>query len=211
LINGEIKSAEVRLISEKGEQLGVLSVEEALRRAQEDNLDLVEIVPNATPPVAKIMDYNKYRYDAEQKIRQNKRRQVNVEIKEVRFRLKIDENDFSIKANRAMKFLKTGNKVKATLMFRGREMTRPDAGIALLQRLADMLEEVGMVETPPAREGRNMTMVLRPTGKRQVVESEQRRRGRKTAEDRKARQLARLEAKKKKLEQEEAQENNEVA
>jgi len=141
-------------------------VEDALRLAQEADLDLVEVAPDARPPVAKLMDYGKFKYEADMKAREARRNQANTVLKEIRFRLKIDPHDYGTKKGHVERFLSAGDKVKVMIMFRGREQSRPDAGIRLLQRLADDVAELGFVESAPKQDGRNMIMVLGPVRKK---------------------------------------------
>jgi translation initiation factor IF-3 len=145
-----------------GEQVGVVSIDVALRLAQEADLDLVEVAPNSKPPVAKIMDYGKFKYEAAQKAKEARRNQANTILKEVRFRLKIDVHDYETKRKRAEGFLKAGDKVKAMILFRGREQSRPEQGVRLLQRFAEDVAEFGQVESNPTIDGRNMVMVIGP-------------------------------------------------
>ena len=145
-----------------GEQVGVVPIEVALRLASEAELDLVEVAPNSKPPVVKIMDYGKFKYEAAQKAKEARRNQANTVLKEVRFRLKIDAHDYETKRKRAEGFLKAGDKVKAMILFRGREQSRPEMGARLLQRFAADMEEFGTVESSPTLDGRNMTMVVAP-------------------------------------------------
>lgn len=160
----------------EGEQVGVVRVEDALRLAEEAGLDLVEVAPNARPPVAKLMDYGKYKYEAAQKARDARRNQANTVLKEIRFRLKIDDHDYETKKGHVERFLSGGDKVKVMIMFRGREQSRPEMGVRLLGRLAQDVEELGTVESQPRQDGRNMTMVLAPTRKKSDAKSEQRKR-----------------------------------
>lgn len=153
---------EVRLVGPDGEQAGIVRVEDALRLAEEAGLDLVEVAPEARPPVAKLMDYGKYKYEAAQKARDARRNQANTQLKEIRFRVKIDDHDFQVKKGHVTRFLEQGDKVKVMIIFRGREQSRPEAGIKLLQRLAEEVQELGTVESQPRQDGRNMTMVLAP-------------------------------------------------
>lgn len=153
---------EVRLVGPDGEQAGIVRLEDALRLAEEAGLDLVEVAPGARPPVAKLMDYGKYKYEATQKARDARRNQANTQLKEIRFRVKIDDHDFQVKKGHVTRFLEQGDKVKVMIMFRGREQSRPEAGIKLLQRLAEEVQELGTVESQPRQDGRNMTMVLAP-------------------------------------------------
>ena len=139
-----------------------MRIEDALRVAADADLDLVEVAPNARPPVCKIMDYGKYKYEAAQKAKEARRNQANTILKEVRFRLKIDKHDYETKMKRAIGFLKSGDKVKAMILFRGREQSRPEMGVRLLQRFAEDVAEYGTVEHNPTIDGRNMVMVLAP-------------------------------------------------
>jgi translation initiation factor IF-3 len=159
-----------------GEQVGVVRVEDALRLAEEAGLDLVEVAPNAKPPVAKLMDYGKYKYEAAQKARDARRNQANTQLKEIRFRLKIDDHDFGVKKGHVERFLSAGDKVKVMIMFRGREQSRPEAGVRLLQRLAEEIGDLATVESMPRQDGRNMTMVLAPTKRKADALTEQRKR-----------------------------------
>ncbi len=160
----------------EGEQVGVVRVADALRLAEEAGLDLVEVAPNARPPVAKLMDFGKYKYELAQKARESRRNQANTVLKEIRFRLKIDDHDYETKKGHVERFLSGGDKVKVMIMFRGREQSRPEMGIRLLERLAEDVAELGVVESKPRQDGRNMTMVLAPTRKKSEAKSEQRRR-----------------------------------
>lgn len=160
--NDRIRVPEVRLVGPSGEQIGVVKIEVALRLAQEADLDLVEVAPNSKPPVVKIMDYGKFKYEAAQKAKEARRNQANTVLKEVRFRLKIDKHDYETKMKRAIGFLQAGDKVKAMILFRGREQSRPDQGVRLLQRFAEDVEEFGSVESSPTIDGRNMVMVIGP-------------------------------------------------
>jgi translation initiation factor IF-3 len=175
-INDRIRVAEVRLVGPNGEQVGIVRVEDALRLAQDADLDLVEVAPDARPPVCKIMDYGKYKYEADMKAREARRNQTNTVLKEIRFRLKIDPHDYGTKKGHVERFLKAGDKVKVTIMFRGREQSRPELGFRLLQRLAEDITELGYVESSPKQDGRNMVMVLAPTKKKADARAEQRRR-----------------------------------
>lgn len=150
------------MIGPDGTQLGIMSPEEALGQARSMDLDLVEVAPQAKPPVCRIMDYGKYRYEQSKKAREAKKKQAVIQLKEIKLRPKTDEHDFQFKARHVERFLKSGNKAKITMMFRGREMVHTELGRRLLDRLADVLKEVGQVEQPPRLEGRNMTMVLGP-------------------------------------------------
>jgi len=150
-------------------------VEDALRLAQDADLDLVEVAPEARPPVCKIMDYGKFKYEADMKAREARRNQTNTVLKEIRFRLKIDPHDYGTKKGHVERFLKAGDKVKVMIMFRGREQSRPEMGIRLLQRLAGDVAELGFIESSPKQDGRNMIMVLGPVKKKAEQKSEQRR------------------------------------
>ena len=175
-VNDRIKVSEVRLVGPAGEQVGVVRVEDALRLAQEANLDLVEVAPNSNPPVAKLMDYGKFKYEAAQKARDARRNQANTQLKEIRIGLKIDQHDYATKLNNIMKFLNGGDKVKIQLRFRGREQSRPEMGVRLMERLAEDTAEAGIVESAPRVDGRSMVMVLAPVRKKSEAKSDQRRR-----------------------------------
>jgi translation initiation factor IF-3 len=152
----------VRVILPDGTQLGILPTEEALQKAYSMTLDLVEVAPEARPPVCRIMDYGKYRYEQSKKAREAKKKQTVIELKEIKLRPKTEEHDFQFKAKHAERFLKEGNKAKITMMFRGREMVRMDRGKALLTRFVEALKDVAVVEQQPKVEGRNMTLILAP-------------------------------------------------
>lgn len=159
-INEAIRDREVRLIADNGDQLGIKSSREALRIAQEKNLDLVKVAPQANPPVCKIMDYGKYRFEQTKREKEAKKNQHIVEIKEVRLSLKIDKHDFDTKANQAIKFLKAGDKVKVSIRFRGREMAHPENGRVTMKKFAEVCSEYSTVEKMPKLEGRQMLMFL---------------------------------------------------
>ncbi|MCM6778832.1 translation initiation factor IF-3 [Nocardia sp. CDC159] len=161
-INDRIRVPEVRLIGPGGEQVGIVRVEDALRVAMEADLDLVEVAPDARPPVCKIMDYGKFKYETAQKARESRKNQQQTVIKEQKLRPKIDDHDYETKKGHVLRFLQAGSKVKVTIMFRGREQSRPELGFRLLQRLASDVAEFGFVETSAKQDGRNMTMVLAP-------------------------------------------------
>ncbi|MBU6314177.1 MAG: translation initiation factor IF-3 [Actinomycetales bacterium] len=165
-INDRIRTPEIRLIGYTGEQVGVVDIDTALKMADEVGLDLVEIAPDANPPVCKIMDFGKYKYEVAQKAREARQNQTHIVVKEVRLTPKIETHDYETKRNQVEKFLKGGDKVKVTMKFRGREQTRPEMGYKLLQRLAEDVAECAFVEFAPKQEGRNMTMVLGPTKKK---------------------------------------------
>ncbi|MDN6428932.1 MAG: translation initiation factor IF-3 [Propionibacterium sp.] len=175
-INDRIRVPEVRLVGPGGEQVGVVRIEAALRLAEEAGLDLVEVAPDAKPPVCKLMDYGKFKYEAAQKARDARRNQANTQLKEIRFRLKIDDHDFEVKKGHVVRFLTQGDKVKVMIMFRGREQSRPEAGVRLLRRLAEDVGELATVESMPRQDGRNMTMVLAPTRRKADAITEQRQR-----------------------------------
>ena len=160
MINEQIRDREIRLISEDGEQLGIMSAREAMKIAQEKELDLVKIAPMAKPPVCKIIDYGKYKYEQTRKEKEAKKKQRTVEIKEVRLSPNIDTNDLNTKVNNAKKFISKGNKVKVTLRFRGREMAHVQQSRHILDDFAEMLSDIAVVEKAPKLEGRNMSMVL---------------------------------------------------
>lgn len=161
-INERIRVTEVRLIGPAGEQVGVVPIEQAMRMAREADLDLVEVAPEANPPVCKVMDYGKFKYEAAQKVREARKNQVNTVLKTVRFGLKIDDHDYNTKVGQVRKFLKAGDKVKVMVVFRGREQSRPEMGVNLLRKLADEVTEFGAVESNPSIDGRNMVMVIGP-------------------------------------------------
>ena len=156
---------EVRLVGAAGEQVGIVGIEEALRLAMEADLDLVEVAPEAKPPVCKIMDYGKFKYEAAVKAREARKNQVNTVIKEMKLRPKIDQHDYETKKGHIERFLSQGDKVKITIMFRGREQSRPELGYKLLQKLATDIGESAVIESSPLQDGRNMTMVLAPARK----------------------------------------------
>jgi translation initiation factor IF-3 len=165
-INGEIDASQIRLVAEDGEQLGVVSFREAISKAEEAELDLVEIAPQASPPVCKIMDYGKYKYHEQKKQHEAKLKQKQIQVKEVKFRPGTDENDYQIKLRNMTRFLEEGDKVKVTLRFRGREMAHQEFGLAQLKRAEADLQELGTVEQFPKLEGRQMVMVLAPKKKK---------------------------------------------
>jgi len=162
----------VRLVGPNGEQVGIVAIGDALRLAQEADLDLVEVAPMARPPVCKLMDYGKFKYESAQKAREARKNQVNTVIKEMKLRPKIDPHDYATKKGHVVRFLKQGDKVKITIMFRGREQSRPELGFRLLQRLAEDVQELGFVESAPKQDGRNMIMVLGPTKKKADARAE---------------------------------------
>jgi translation initiation factor IF-3 len=162
-INERIRVPEVRLIGEDGEQIGVLKTDEAMRYAQERDLDLVEVAPEARPPVCRVLDYSKYKYELEQKQKAARKHQQQITIREIKFRPKIAENDYATKKGHVERFLRGGDKVKITIMFRGREVAHPERGRMILDRVAEELSEIGTVEQMPLQDGRNMTMLLGPS------------------------------------------------
>ena len=161
-INDEIRAREVRLVGEEGEQLGIVQLRDAQRIAMEKSLDLVEIAPTAKPPVCKIMDYGKYKYEQAKRDKEARKKQKTMEIKEVKLRPNIEDHDFETKARNAQRFLNDGDKVKVTIMFRGREITHPDLGKTLCLRLAEFCKAEANIEREPKLEGRNMIMILAP-------------------------------------------------
>jgi translation initiation factor IF-3 len=165
-INDRIRVPEVRLVGPGGEQVGIVRIEDALRLAEEADLDLVEVAPMARPPVAKLMDYGKFKYESAVKAREARKNQTQTVIKEMKLRPKIDTHDYETKKGHVVRFLSEGDKVKITIMFRGREQSRPEMGARLLQRLADDVADLGYVESTPKLDGRNMIMVLGPHKKK---------------------------------------------
>jgi len=161
-MNDQIRLNEVRVIAENGEQLGIMSSADALKKAEEAELDLILIAPQAKPPVCRIMDYSKYRYEQVRKERDAKKKQKTVEVKEIRFSPNIDTNDLNTKSNNARKFLEKGNRVKVTLRFRGREMAHINATKGVLDEFAATLQDIATVDKPAKLEGRNMSIVLAP-------------------------------------------------
>jgi len=162
-INERIRVPEVRLIGEDGQQVGVVRTEDALRYAQERDLDLVEVAPEARPPVCRVLDYSKYKYEQAQKLKAARKHQQQITIREIKFRPKIAEHDYATKKGHVERFLRHKDKVKITIMFRGREVTHPERGVMILDRLADELSELAVVEQRPIQDGRNMTMLLGPS------------------------------------------------
>lgn len=162
MINEQIRDKEVRLIGENGEQLGIMSAKDAYKMARDAELDLVKIAPTAKPPVCKIIDYGKFRFEQAKREKEARKNQRVVEIKEVRLSLNIDTHDFETKKNHALRFISEGNKVKASIRFRGREMGHPELGLEIMRRFADAMSEVANVEKPAKLEGRTMLMFLAP-------------------------------------------------
>jgi translation initiation factor IF-3 len=161
-VNEQIRAREVRLVGPEGEQVGVVPLERALQLAAEVDLDLVEVAPMARPPVCKLMDFGKFKYESALKAREARRNQQQTVIKEMKLRPKIDPHDYETKKGHVMRFLKAGDKVKVTIMFRGREQSRPELGFRLLRRLEDEISELGYVEASARQDGRNMVMVIAP-------------------------------------------------
>lgn len=161
-VNEQIRAREVRLVGPQGEQVGIVSLDKALQLAADVDLDLVEVAPTARPPVCKLMDYGKHKYETALKAREARRNQQQTVIKEMKLRPKIDEHDYATKKGHVVRFLKAGDKVKITIMFRGREQSRPELGLRILKRLGDEVEDLGVVEAAPKQDGRNMIMVLAP-------------------------------------------------
>ncbi|ROO84065.1 translation initiation factor 3 (bIF-3) [Actinocorallia herbida] len=164
---------EVRLVGPNGEQVGIVPIAKALDLARESDLDLVEVAPTARPPVAKLMDYGKFKYESAMKAREARRNQAHTIIKEIKLRPKIDPHDYETKKGHVERFLKGGDKVKVTIMFRGREQSRPELGYRLLQRLAQDVNDLGFVESNPKQDGRNMIMVIGPHKKKAEAKAEQ--------------------------------------
>jgi translation initiation factor IF-3 len=162
-VNERIRVPEVRLVGEDGKQIGVVKTEQALAYAEERDLDLVEVAPDARPPVCRVLDYSKYKYEQAQKQKAARKHQQQITIREIKFRPKIAQNDYDTKKGHVRRFLLGKDKVKITIMFRGREVTHPERGIALLDRLADELSEIAVIEQTPIQDGRNMTMLLAPS------------------------------------------------
>ncbi|WP_078896663.1 MULTISPECIES: translation initiation factor IF-3 [unclassified Streptomyces] len=202
-INDRIRVPEVRLVGPSGEQVGIVPLAKALELAQEYDLDLVEVAATARPPVCKLMDYGKFKYESAMKAREARKNQAHTVIKEMKLRPKIDPHDYDTKKGHVVRFLKQGDKVKITIMFRGREQSRPELGFRLLQRLADDVQDLGFIESSPKQDGRNMIMVLGPHKKKTEAMAEARaiadarkaeRQGRNTGPDAAADDDAALEA-----------------
>ncbi len=161
-INDEIRAREVRVVSGTGDQLGIMTLRDALQQAMEQQLDLVEVAPNAKPPVCRIMDIGKYKYEQSKREKEAKKKQNIVSIKEIKMRPNIEDHDFETKSKNVIRFLKEGDKVKATIMFRGREITHTELGRVLLDRLAELIKDIAIIERHPKVEGKNMIMILSP-------------------------------------------------
>jgi len=170
-INERIRVREVRLIGEDGEQVGVLAIDKALAYARERDLDLVEVAADARPPVCRVLDYSKYKYEQEQKAKAARKHQKQVNVREIKLRPKIANNDYETKKNHVVRFLEGDDRVKVTIMFRGREQTHPERGVALLMRLAEDVAEIGVIDQRPIQDGRNMTMLLSPVAKKPADEA----------------------------------------
>jgi len=171
-VNERIRISEVRLIDENGEQVGVIATPKALEMARERDLDLVEVAPDARPPVARLLDYSKYKYEQEQKAKAARKHQQQVNVREIKLRPKIADHDYETKKGHVERFLRHKDKVKVTIMFRGREQAHPERGRALLQRLYDDITELATIEQEPQQEGRNMHMLLAPS--KELLASQQR-------------------------------------
>ena len=162
-LNERIRVPEVRLIGADGEQVGVIPIDQALERAQSEDLDLVEVAPEAKPPVARLLDYSKYKYEQEQKAKAARKHQQQTNVREIKLRPKIADHDYETKKGHVVRFLRQRDKVKVTIMFRGREQAHPERGRALLQRLFEDIDDLAVIESAPLQEGRNMSMLLGPT------------------------------------------------
>ena len=161
-VNDQIRISPIRLIDDDGSQVGIIALDEARQRATDKGLDLVEVAPDARPPVCKLMDYGKYKYEAARQAREAKKKQHVIQVKEVKFRPGIEDHDYDFKLRHARRFLEEGNKVKVTMMFRGRQMSHPEIGVQVLERVSEDLVELGKVESNPIREGRTMSMIIAP-------------------------------------------------
>lgn len=168
-VNRQIRALKVRVISQTGEQIGVLTLQEALVLAEQDGVDLVEIVPTATPPVCKIIDYGKYRYDQTKREKESKKAQHQIKVKELKLKPNINDHDFEVKLRHAREFVEKGNKVKVSVVFRGREMAHPEIGQRLISRMVESLQDTASAETPAKMFGRMLTVVFSPTGKKPKV------------------------------------------
>ena len=167
-INEEIRIKEVRVTSASGEQLGIMATRDALRMAEEQHLDLVEVAPKARPPVSRIMDFGKYRYEQQKREKEARKKQKVITIKEVKLRPNIEQHDFDVKLKNAIRFIDEGNKVKVTIMFRGRELSHPELGQELLDKVAERVSDFATLERAAKLEGKNMTMVLSPRSQKSV-------------------------------------------
>ncbi|MFL5737501.1 MAG: translation initiation factor IF-3 [Actinomycetota bacterium] len=172
-MNDRIRSPQVRLVGPDGSQIGIVSTQDALRRAQELDLDLVEVAPQAAPPVARIMDYGKFKYERDIRQKEARKKQSRIEVKEIKFRPKIDAHDYATKKGHVERFLRAGSRVKVTIMFRGREMAHTELGRRILDRLVVDLEGLAVVDSAPKQDGRNMVMVIAPAKKQVAASTEQ--------------------------------------
>jgi len=161
-VNEQIRISPVRLIQDDGEQIGIVSIDEARQRAEDRGMDLVEVAPDARPPVVKMMDFGKFRYEQQRAAREARKKQHTAQVKEVKFRPGIEDHDYEFKTRHARRFLEEGNKVKLTMMFRGRQVTHPELGLQILARVTEDLQDVGVAESQPSFEGRIMSMMLAP-------------------------------------------------
>ncbi|TVP57024.1 MAG: translation initiation factor IF-3 [Gemmatimonadales bacterium] len=161
-VNDQIRISPVRLIGGDGEQVGIVSLDEARQRAEDSGLDLVEVAPEARPPVCKLMDYGKFKYEAARKAREARKKQHTVSVKEVKYRPGIEKHDFEFKTRHVRRFLDDGDKVRVTIMFRGRQMAHPEFGVEVMERVVEAVKDIGKVESGPTREGRTMSMVISP-------------------------------------------------
>ncbi len=161
-VNDQIRISPIRLIDADGEQVGIIALDEARERAEESGLDLVEVAPGARPPVCRLMDYGKFKYEEARKAREARKKQHTVQVKEVKYRPGIEDHDFEFKTRHVRRFLEDGDKVKVTMTFRGRQMSHPEFGIEVLERVVEEVSDVGKIESQPTREGRSMIMMLSP-------------------------------------------------
>ncbi len=161
-VNDQIRISPIRLIDDEGEQVGITALEDARKMAEEKGLDLVEVAPDARPPVVRLMDYGKFKYEAAKAAQEARKKQHNIQVKEVKFRPGIEDHDYQFKTRHARRFLEEGNKVRLTMMFRGRQVTHPELGREVLLRVTEDLKDIGKVESPPSFEGRVMSMVVAP-------------------------------------------------
>lgn len=180
-VNERIRVPEVRLVGPNGEQLGIVRIEDALRMAQEADLDLVEVSPQSAPPVCKLMDFGKFKYEAAQKIREARKNQTNTVVKTIRFGLKIEDHDYGTKKSQIEKFLKAGDKVRVMVVFRGREQSRPEMGVKLLHKVAEEVAEFGSVESSPSADGRSLVMVIAPAKNKAEAKAEAKRKAEREA------------------------------
>jgi translation initiation factor IF-3 len=201
-VNERIRVPQVRLISETGDQVGVIPTEQALRYAQERDLDLVEVAADARPPVCRVLDYSKYKYEQDQKAKAARKHQQQVTIREMKLRPKIATKDYETKRSHVRRFLERGDKVKVTIMFRGRETTHPERGEDLLTRLAEDVEDVGTIEQRPSLDGRNMTMVMNPLKTKERKPDADNKKGKSRREEKAEAQAAEAEQEQEKAEKE---------